>query len=100
MTVRIDTVLQSPAQAVLRVAGRLADHEADLLDYLIAQTLAQVSAVTVDLQSVTLLDNDAVAVLRRWVVPPAGQPSRVTLRLRQGKPFIRLLLETHGIPVH
>lgn len=99
MSVRIDTLLQSPHQAVLKVSGCLVAGQADRLDTQIAQTLAQTGQVLFDLQGVTRLDYGAVAVLRRWLLLPADQPVRVRLSLRRGRPFLRILLDAHGIRV-
>lgn len=101
MTFRIDTIARTPSQAVLTVAGRLADGAVPLLDGELSRLLADAGRVVVDLQGVRFIDNRGLALLRRVAVtsPADPRPPQVQLSLRNGSPFLRQRLASRGLAV-
>ena len=101
MTIRIDSIARTPSEAVLTVAGRLADVAVPLLDGELSRILVDAERVVVDLKGVHFIDNRGLALLRRLVAQSPTRPhqARVQLSLRDGSPFLRERLASRGMPV-
>jgi anti-anti-sigma regulatory factor len=101
MTIQIDTIARTPSEAVLTVAGRLADGAVPLLDGELSRLLADAGRVVVDLRGVQFIDNRGLALLRRVALKSPADPRgpRVQLSLRNGSPFLRQRLASRGLVV-
>jgi anti-anti-sigma regulatory factor len=101
MTIQIDTIARTPSEAVLTVAGRLADGAVPLLDGELSRLLADAGRVVVDLRGVQFIDNRGLALLRRLALKSQTDPRqpRVQLSLRNGSPFLRQRLASRGLTV-
>jgi len=101
MTFHIATIARTPSEAVLTVAGRLADGAVPLLDAELAHLLASSERVVVDLKAVKFIDNRGLAMLRRFAArPPSGSGQPVLqLTVRNGSPFLRQRLASRGMAV-
>jgi len=88
---RIDVVRKTSDQAILKIAGRLADAEVAFLDEELTHWLARAGLVILDLNGVTFIDEQGLAMLKRR--PQAD------VQLRSESRFIRTLLEAHGLQV-
>ena len=86
---RITVVSQSPQEAVLKVEGWLWGSDVGLLASEGTRWLREAERLVLDLTGVQFIDDAGIALLKRW------PPDR--LALRTGAPFIRALLETHGL---
>ena len=101
MTIRIDTIARTPSEALLTVAGRLADGAVPLLDGELSRILADTDRVVLDLKGVQFIDNRGLALLRRFAVKSPARPrqARLQLSLRDGCPFLRQRLASRGLAV-
>ena len=62
---RIDVVRKTSDQAILKIAGRLADAEVAFLDEELTHWLARAGLVILDLNGVTFIDEQGLAMLKR-----------------------------------
>ncbi len=98
---RIDTISQTRQQVVLKLEGRLAGADVDLLDQIVTRWLELIDHLTLDLKGVKFIDRAGIELLRNWTRLPLlqGNGTDVRLSLRDGSRFIRTLLESNGIRV-
>jgi len=96
---RIDTISQTCQQVVLKLEGRLAGAEVDLLDQIVTRWLELIDHLILDLKGVKFIDRAGIELLKSWVRLPLLQENGtgVRLSLRDGSRFIRTLLESNGI---
>ena len=87
--VRLTVRGQTPEEAVLQVDGWVADEAVELLAREGARLLAESQRLVLELGGVMSLDWAGVALLVGWSGP--------RLRLRDGAPYLRRLLERHGL---
>jgi ABC-type transporter Mla MlaB component len=88
---RLSVLQRTPRRIVLAADGWISGRDAQLLSQEGARWIGHRLGVTIDLAGVCQIDADGIALLRNWV-------DRGAL-LRDGPPYVRLLLETHGLPV-
>jgi len=99
MTIHIDTIARTPSEAVLTVAGRLAEGAVPLLDGELTRILIDAERVVVDIEGLHFIDNQGLALLRRLTVKSSANRghSKVQLSLRHGSSFLRQRLASRGV---
>ena len=80
---------QRGEETVLGVQGWIAGTGVPLLEQAVAAHLQPGRQLVLELSAVRFVDEAGLALLRRWT----GE----RVALRGGSPFVRKLLETHGI---
>jgi len=80
---------QTPEEALLQVEGWVVEPDLSLLAQEGARLLAASQRLVLDLKGVVFMDAAGVALLEQWAGP--------RLALRDGPPFLRLLLQRHGL---
>jgi anti-anti-sigma regulatory factor len=86
---RITLVEQEEEEVVLRVEGWISGEGVRLLEAEGERYLKQTGRLVLDLKGMQFIDDAGIALLKRW----GGE----RLVLRDGSPFVRMLLEMHGI---
>lgn len=86
---RLTILSQTPEEVVLALDGRVAEAEVKVLEQEGSQHLRQVHRLVLDLEGVKYIDRAGIALLQRW----AGE----RLALRGGSPFVRMMLQEHGL---
>lgn len=86
---RVRVLSQIPQTAVLAVDGEVAEGNVPLLAAELERHLAAIDRLILDLDGVPFIDEDGLALLRRW--------PRSRLVLRGGSPFVRALLDEAGL---
>ena len=86
---RVTVISQCPEEVVLKVEGWVWGANVDLLDREGTRWLRETECLVLDLTGVQFIDEAGIALLKRW--------PQARLVLRGGIPFIRALLETHGL---
>jgi len=87
--IRLTIRSQTPEEAVLQVDGRLSGKNVAILEAEGARLLGETRRLVLDLKGVRFINDRGIALLRRW--------SEERLVLRNGSPFVRALLEKHGL---
>ena len=80
---------QTPGEAVLQVDGWLSGKDVSILEEEGLRLLGEVNRLVLDLKGVQFIDRAGIELLRSWW----GDQ----LELRDGPPFVRALLEKHGL---
>ena len=86
---RITVAKQTREEVVLKVEGWVSGEEVGVLEQEGAHWLQQVGCLVLDMTEVRFIDDAGLALLKRW--------SGDRLVVRGGSPFVRSLLETHGL---
>ena len=86
---RITAVSQPRKGVILKIEGRVSGADVGLLEQEGTRWLQEVERLVLDLTGVKFIDGAGIALLQRW--------SGERLVLRGGSPFVRTLLETHGL---
>jgi anti-anti-sigma regulatory factor len=89
---RIDLIALTPQQAVLQIAGRLANGEVAFLEEEMCRWRDQAEQIILDLKGVKFIDRAGISMLKESV--------GTRLILRDGSRFIKTLLEAHGLEAH
>jgi len=87
--VRLTIHTQTPEEAVLEVHGWVSGRDVTILEQEGTRLLGESQRLVLDLKGVQFMDGDGIALLERW--------SGERLGLRNGPPFVQLLLEKHGL---
>ena len=87
--IRLTIRSQTPEEVVLQVDGWASRKDVDILEQEGTRLLQEAERLVLDLKGVQFIDREGIALLRRWW----GE----RLVLRGGSPFIRALLEQHGL---
>ena len=87
--VRLTIRSQTPKEAVLTVDGWVSGEDVEILEEEGTRLLGKTRRLVLDLKGVQFIDREGIALLKRW--------SGERLALQDGSPFVRLLLETHGL---
>ena len=87
--IRLTIQSQTPEEVVLQVDGWVSGKDVDVLEQEGARLLQEARRLVLDLKGVRFIDEAGIALLQRW--------SGERLVLRNGPPFVRALLEKHGL---
>ena len=87
--VRITVISQTPEEILLKVEGWVSEAEVPLLEQVFTHSLREAQRLVLELKGVQFINRTGIELLQRW--------SGKRLVLRGGSPFIRMLLETHGL---
>jgi len=98
---RLTVRSRSATEIVLQVDGWVAEEDVALLAAEGDRVLAAGQRLVLELGGVMFVDAAGLALLERWgrlrLPGQAGAPWPPRLELRDGSPFIRRLLERHGL---
>lgn len=86
---RLTVTSQSAKEGVLVVDGWVAGKEVALLEQEGTRLLQEAERLVLELRDVRFIDRAGIELLQRWT----GE----RLVLRGGSPFVRMLLEKHGL---
>ena len=86
---RLTVTSQSAKEGVLVVDGWVAGKEVALLEQEGTRLLQEAERLVLELRDVRFIDRAGIELLQRWT----GE----RLVLRGGSPFVRMLLERHGL---
>ena len=87
--IRLTIRSQTPEEVVLQVDGWVSGKDVDVLEQEGARLLREAKRLVLDWKGVQFIDEAGMALLQRW--------SGKRLVLRNGPPFVRALLEKHGL---
>jgi anti-anti-sigma regulatory factor len=88
--IRLRTGTQTPEEVVLEVHGWVSSgRNVEILEQEGTRLLEESERLVLDLKGVQFIDREGIALLQRWW----GE----RLVLRNGSPFVRMLLETYGL---
>ena len=87
--IRVTIQCQTPEEVVLKVDGWISRNNVPILEEEGTRLLEETQRLVLDLSGVQFIDEIGIALLERW--------SGDRLVLRNGVPFIRALLERHGL---
>ena len=87
--IRLTVRSQTHDEAVLQIDGWVSGEEVKILEQEGTRLLEEAQQLVLDLRGVQFVDETGIALLQRWW----GE----RLVLRNGPPFVRALLETHGL---
>ena len=80
---------QTPEQVVQEVHGWVSGKDVEILEQEGTRLFQQTQCLVLDLEGVRFIDRAGIELLQRW--------SGERLVLRGGSPFVRALLEEHGL---
>ena len=86
---RITPLCREAEKTVLKVEGRIAGRDADLLDRELSCAFRETPCVVLDVDGIRFVDRLGIEVLQRW--------SEKHLVFRGGSAFVRVVLETYGL---
>jgi len=86
---RIMLIFRSAEEVILKVDGRLAGADVELLEREGEPYLREKKCLVLDLEGIRFIDQAGIDLLRRW--------SGKQLKLRHKSPFVRALLKAHGL---
>lgn len=87
---RINPIEQTLEEAVLRIEGRLAGSDVNLLEQELEQQVQKVKRLVLELQGIRHIDRDGLAMLERWTGEGLELRGSTTT-------FVRALLKTRGL---
>ena len=87
--IRVTIQCQTREEVVLKVDGWISRNNVPILEEEGTRLLEETQRLVLDLSGVQFIDEIGIALLERW--------SGDRLVLRNGVPFIRALLERHGL---
>ena len=87
--IRLAIRSQTPEEAVVEVDGWISRKNVSILKQEGARLLGETQRLVLDLEEVPFIDEMGIALLQGW--------SGERLVLRNGLPFVQLLLEKHGL---
>ena len=87
--IRLTVRCQTPQESILQIDGRVSGKGVGILEREGTRLLGESQRLVLDLKGVRFIDAAGLALLKRW--------SGDRLVLRNGRPFVQLLLETHGL---
>jgi hypothetical protein len=87
--IRLTIRSQTPQEVVLQVDGWVSGGDVSILEEEGTRLLGESQRLVLELKGVQFIDREGIALLERWW----GE----RLVLRNGSPFVRMLLETHGL---
>ena len=87
--IRLTIRSQTPEEVVLQVDGWVSGKNVPILEQEGTRLLQEAERLVLDLKGVRFIDEAGMALLQRW--------SGERLVLRDGPPFVRALLEKHGL---
>jgi len=87
--VRLTVISQTEEDVVLKVEGWVSGADVALLEEEGTRLLGETERLILDVRGVRFIDREGIALLQRWW----GK----RLVLRGGSPFVRLVLEKHGL---
>jgi hypothetical protein len=88
-TLRITLLSQGDGSAKLKIEGRIGGADVALLDQEIRTRLEEVERIVLDLTGLKHIDRQGLETLKKW---PGER-----LAFRGFSPFVRSLLDTHGL---
>tara|TARA_B100000809_G_C15092854_1_gene513864 strand:- start:1213 stop:1506 length:294 start_codon:yes stop_codon:yes gene_type:complete len=86
---RITPLLQTEEETVIRIEGQVTGADVVLVDQEIQARFEQTRRLILDLQGLKHIDREGLHMLKRW--------SAKALVLRGSSPFVRTLLDNHGL---
>ena len=87
--IRLTIQSQTPEEVVLQVDGWVSGKNVPILEQEGVRLLQEARRLVLDLKGVRFIDEAGMALLQRW--------SGERFVLRDGPPFVRALLEKHGL---
>ena len=87
--IRLTIRSQTPEEVVLQVDGWVSGKNVPILEQEGTRLLGETQCLVLDLKGVRFIDEAGIALLQRW--------SGERLVLQDGPPFVRALLEKHGL---
>ena len=87
--IRLTIRSQTPEEVILQVDGWVSGKNVPILEQEGTRLLGEAQRLVLDLKGVRFIDEAGMALLQRW------QGERLVLR--DGPPFVRALLEKHGL---
>ena len=87
--IRLTVRCQTPQESILQIDGWVSGRGVEILEREGARLLGESRRLVLDLKGVPFIDAAGIALLKRW--------SGDRLVLRNGRPFVQLLLETYGL---
>ena len=87
--IRLTVISQTREEAVLEVHGWMSGGNVKIVEQEGMRLLGERQRLVLDLRGVKFIDREGIALLQRW--------SGGRLVLRGASPFVRTLLEKHGL---
>ena len=87
--IRLTIRSQTPEEVMLQVDGWVSGKNVPIMEQEGTRLLQEAQRLVLDLKGVQFIDEAGIALLQRW--------SGERLVLRNGPPFVRALLEKHGL---
>jgi anti-anti-sigma regulatory factor len=87
--IRLTIRSQTPQEAVVQIEGWVSGRNVPILEEEGVRLLGESERLVLDLEGVQFIDEEGIALLKRW--------SGECLVLQHALPFVRLVLETHGL---
>ena len=87
--IRLTIRCQTPQESILQIDGWVSGRGVAILEREGTRLLGESQRLVLDLKGVAFIDAAGIGLLKRW--------SGDRLVLRNGRPFVQLLLETYGL---